>query len=72
MRPVSWVPARSANEKFPELKTMETLPAHEMAVRLCFLFDHYDKHPVREDLHGCVPILAHRQLIGKHAQGDTP
>ena len=50
--PRARVPARSANEKFPELKNLETLPAHEMAVRLCFLFDHYDKHPVCEDMPG--------------------
>lgn len=46
------MPACSANEKFPELKNMETLPAPEMAVRLCFLFDHYDKQPVCEDMPG--------------------
>jgi hypothetical protein len=45
---------RSANEKFPELKNIETLPAHEMAVRLCFLFDHYDRHPPCEDAPGCA------------------
>lgn len=56
------LPTRSANEKFPELKTMETLPAHEMAVRLCFLFDHYDKHPVCEDLHGCVLMRTYNLL----------
>ena len=36
----------SANEVFPELKDLETLPMHDMALRLCFLFDHYDKNPV--------------------------
>ena len=42
---------------------METLPAHEMAVRLCFLFDHYDKHPVREDLHGWAPTWRTASLL---------
>lgn len=41
---------RSANEVFPELKDLETLPMHDMALRLCFLFDHYDKTPVCEHI----------------------
>ena len=53
MSDARWLCACSANEKFPELKNIQTLPAHEMAVRLCFLFDHYDKHPLcEEDIDG--------------------
>ncbi len=44
------MPACSANEIFPELKDLPTLPIHEMALRLCFLYDAHDRHPEREDI----------------------
>lgn len=47
----------SANEVFPELKDLETLPMHDMALRLCFLFDHYDKNPVCDQIR-CAYIAA--------------
>lgn len=40
----------SANEVFPELKGLQVLPVHEMALRLCFVFDHYNRNPVCEDI----------------------
>lgn len=42
--------ACSANEVFPELKGLQPLPVHEMALRLCFVFDHYNRNPVYEDV----------------------
>ncbi len=48
---------RSANEIFPELKDLPPLPIHEMALRLCFLYDDHDKHPEHEDIPGCALTL---------------
>ena len=48
------LPACSANEIFPELKDLPTLPIHELALRLCFLYDAHDRHPEREDIPECV------------------
>ncbi|CAK0787789.1 hypothetical protein CVIRNUC_011011 [Coccomyxa viridis] len=42
----------SANEIFPELKDLPPLPIHEMALRLCFLYDDHDKHPEHKDIPG--------------------
>ena len=48
----------SANEIFPELKDLPPLPIHEMALRLCFLYDDHNKHPEHEDIPECVLTLS--------------
>jgi hypothetical protein len=40
----------SANEIFPELKDLPPMPIHEMALRLCFLYDDHDRRPEHEDI----------------------
>lgn len=50
--------ACSANEIFPELKDLPAIPIHEMALRLCFLYDEHDKHPEHEDIPECAQALA--------------
>ena len=47
----------SANEIFPELKDLPPLPIHEMALRLCFLYDDHDRHPEHEDISECALAL---------------
>ncbi|BDA47245.1 probable Sn1-specific diacylglycerol lipase alpha [Coccomyxa sp. Obi] len=56
----------SANEVFPELKNLEVLPMHDMALRLCFLFDHYDRNPVCETVRAKESVdEAKLQLLGE-------
>ena len=47
----------SGAEAMPELQGFEPLPVHELAVRLCFMYQHRQEHPV-------VDSLAQEDILG--------